>query len=180
MPDEIRLFGRATLIAPLLGLAATSAMAQFDTGSVVGTVRDSSSAVVPGATVTLTNTQTGIAVVKTTGADGNYEFFTVRPGVYLVTAEKSGFAIALVENVQVQVAARLRVDLQMAVGGVSEKVKVKASAPLRNRHEPARPGDHRRADARAGAERTRVLVAGAARDRRAAVRAEQEHHGDAA
>src|SRR5262249_6284308 len=47
-----------------------------------------------------------------------------------VTAEKQGFAIALVDNVQVQVAARLRVDLQMAVGQVTEKVEVTASSPL--------------------------------------------------
>src|SRR5262249_40198131 len=47
-----------------------------------------------------------------------------------VTAEKQGFAIALVDNVQVQVAARLRVDLQMAVGQVTEKVEVRASQPL--------------------------------------------------
>src|SRR5204862_2569181 len=64
------------------------------------------------------------------GADGSYEFFTVRPGVYLVTAEKAGFSIALIDNVQVQVAARLRVDLQMAVGQVTEKVEVTAAAPL--------------------------------------------------
>ena len=48
----------------------------------------------------------------------------------MVTAEKSGFALALVENVLVQVGARLRVDLQMPVGQVTEKVEVTASSPL--------------------------------------------------
>ncbi len=54
----------------------------------------------------------------------------MRPGIYLVTAEKSGFALALVENVVVQVGARLRVDLQMPIGQVTEKVEVTASSPL--------------------------------------------------
>jgi len=119
------------LLAFVLGCGwADRANAQFDTASVVGTVRDASGAVVPGATVTLTSTATGISAVKITGADGNFEFFTVRPGVYLVTSEKSGFSIAIAENVQVQVATRMRVDLQMAVGQLTEKVEVVAQSPL--------------------------------------------------
>src|SRR5215471_507767 len=114
----------------LLLLVAAPALAQFDSASVVGTVRDTSGAVVPGAKVTLTNTETGISVVKTSTSDGNYEFTAVKPGAYVVSAEKDGFSIALVDNVHVQVAARLRVDLQMTVGQVSEKVEVTATQPL--------------------------------------------------
>jgi len=121
---------RVCSIALVLSFFAVRASAQFDTASVVGTVRDSSGAVAPGATVTLTNTATGVSVTKTSSAEGTYEFFTVRPGIYIVTAEKTGFALALVENVEVQVAARLRVDLQMAVGQISEKVVVTATSPL--------------------------------------------------
>ena len=121
---------RACACVLLLSLFAAPASAQFDTASVVGTVRDSSGAVVPGATVTLTNTATAVSMTKTTNADGSYEFFTVRPGLYVVTAEKQGFAIALVDNVEVQVAARLRVDLQMAVGQITERVVVTATSPL--------------------------------------------------
>src|SRR5262245_45754941 len=122
---------RLGLLALVLLLAfSTRAFAQFDTASVVGTVRDASGAVVPSATVTLTSTTTGITTAKVTGPEGTYEFFTVRPGVYLVTAEKTGFSLALVDNVQVLVAARMRVDLQMAVGQVSGKVEVTAASPL--------------------------------------------------
>src|SRR3954466_11453400 len=123
---------RVNLLVLLFALIAgiPRASAQFDTASVVGTVKDGSGATVPDAKVTLTNTQTGVSVVRTTTADGNYEFVTVRPGVYIVSAEKAGFSIALMDNVQVQVAARLRVDMQMAIGQVSEKVEVTASAPL--------------------------------------------------
>jgi hypothetical protein len=120
---------RASLVFVAL-FVTTPVWAQFDTASVVGTVKDSSGATVPDAKVTLTNTETGVSVVRTTGADGAYEFGTVRPGLYVVSAEKSGFAIALVDNVQVQVAARLRVDLSMAVGALSEQILVTAASPL--------------------------------------------------
>ena len=119
------------VIAALLLLAAAAPVAaQFETATIVGTVRDTSGAVVPGATVTLTNTATGVAASRTTATNGSYEFFTVRDGIYVLTAEKAGFSLALVDNVQAQVGARLRVDLQLPVGQVSEKVEVTASVPL--------------------------------------------------
>ena len=106
------------------------AFAQFETASVVGTVRDASRAVVPDAKVTLTSVATGISQTRTSAADGNYEFSAAKPGAYLVTAEKAGFAIALVDNVQLQVGARLRVDLDMPVGQISERVQVTGVQPL--------------------------------------------------
>src|SRR5258707_13099368 len=114
----------------VLGAGIPRASAQFDTASVVGTVKDTSGAVVPDAKVTLTNTENGVSVSRTTSSDGNYEFVNVRPGIYLVAAEKPGFSIALMDNVQVQVAARLRVDMQMAIGQLTEKVEVTATPPL--------------------------------------------------
>jgi hypothetical protein len=123
---------RASLLC-LLGVLVFGiprASAQFDTASVVGTVRDPSGGIVRDAKVTLTSIETGVSVVRSTNADGGYEFTTVKPGLYLVSSEKDGFSIALVDNVQVQVAARLRVDLQMAVGQLTEKVQVTAVAPL--------------------------------------------------
>src|SRR5215210_5728756 len=119
---------RALLCVVVLALFAAPAWAlgtpeslggeggQFETGTVVGTIKDSTGAVVPTAKVTLTNTQTGVTNEKTSDANGSYEFFTVRPGAYVITAEKAGFSIALVDNIQVTVGARQRVDLNMAVG----------------------------------------------------------------
>ncbi|HJZ75071.1 MAG TPA: TonB-dependent receptor [Vicinamibacterales bacterium] len=123
---------RASLLVLLgvLSVGVPRASAQFDTASVVGTVRDASGGIVRDAKVTLTGVETGVSVVRTTNADGTYEFTTVKPGLYVVSSEKEGFSIALVDNVQVQVAARLRVDLQMAVGQLSERVQVTAAAPL--------------------------------------------------
>ena len=74
--------------------------------------------------------ETGISTVKISGENGSFEFPAVRPGTYLVTGEKSGFALALVDNVQVQVGARMRVDLQLPVGQLTEKVEVSAMSPL--------------------------------------------------
>ena len=107
-------------------LSAASTFAQFDTAAVVGTVRDASGAVVQGAKVTVTGVDTGISAVRTTADAGNFEFASMKPGLYVLTAEKEGFATALADNVQVQVGARLRVDLEMPIGQVSEKVEVKA------------------------------------------------------
>src|SRR6187455_3142616 len=121
---------RALLLLIVLAFGASPAWAQFETGTVVGTIKDSTGAVVPAAKVTLTNTQTGVTNEKTSDANGSYEFFTVRPGAYVITAEKAGFSIALVDNIQVTVGARQRVDLNMAVGQLTEKVEVSASAVL--------------------------------------------------
>ena len=111
-------------------LLAVPAFAQFDSAAVVGTVRDTTNAVVPDANVTLTSVETGISVVRSSADNGAFEFLAVKPGRYVITAEKAGFAFALVEDVQVQVGARLRVDLQMPVGQVTEKVEVTAASPL--------------------------------------------------
>jgi hypothetical protein len=118
-----------TLLALMLAVASP-AWAQFDTASVVGTVRDASGAVISGATVTLTNTATGVSAVKTSNANGLYEFMTVRPGTYVVTGELTGFAIAMADNVLVQVGARMRVDLTLTVGQLSERVEVTGFSPL--------------------------------------------------
>ena len=90
----------------------------------LGTVRDSSAALVEGATVTITNAETGISATATTDTRGNYEFFTVRIGTYVVTAEKPGFALSMADNVKVAIGSRQRVDLTMAVGMVTETVQV--------------------------------------------------------
>lgn len=120
----------AALAIVLAIVTAGTAYAQFETATVLGTVRDASNAVVPEATVTLTNTATGVSATKSTNAEGNFEFFTVSAGLYLMTVEKSGFAMAMVENITVQVGSRMRVDAQMSVGQVTERVQVTGTAPL--------------------------------------------------
>ena len=81
----------AVLAAACLAGAALPSFAQFDTATVVGTVKDNTGGVVPGATVTLTNLDTGVATVRVTEANGSFEFMTVRIGRYKVAAELQGF-----------------------------------------------------------------------------------------
>jgi hypothetical protein len=121
---------RFIIASSLLGLllVAAPAHAQFDTATVLGSVRDNTGGVVPGATVTLTSLDTGIATTKISNADGNFEFVTVRVGRYKITAELAGFSIALADNVQVTIGARQRVDLQLTPGNVSETVEVVGAA----------------------------------------------------
>ncbi len=119
---------RVMVLFALLMVWSVPAWAQFETASVVGSIRDTSGAAVPGAKVTLTNAGTGVSVEMQSGGEGGFEFFTVRPGTYVVTAEKAGFSLALVDNIGVQVGARQRVDLTLAVGAVTERVEVRANA----------------------------------------------------
>jgi Carboxypeptidase regulatory-like domain/TonB-dependent Receptor Plug Domain len=115
--------------ACLIG-AALPAFAQFDTATVVGTVKDNTGGVVPGATVTLTNLETGVTTVRVTEANGSFEFMTVRIGRYKLTAELQGFSTAVAEGFQVTVGARQRVDLQLAPGQVTETVEVTGAASV--------------------------------------------------
>lgn len=98
--------------------------AQFETAVVLGTVRDASLSVVGSATVTLTNTGTNIQAATTTDEGGNYIFPNVKLGVYRVAVEKTGFSTAVVDNVEVRVNARQRVDVQLALGQVAETIQV--------------------------------------------------------
>jgi hypothetical protein len=99
-------------------------MPQFETAVVLGTVRDPSGQVVPGAGVTLVNLETGIRSETTTGETGDYQFLNVRIGRYRVSAEKAGFSVAVADDVSVTVNARQRVDLTLQVGQVTETVQV--------------------------------------------------------
>ena len=119
-----------TILIALLIACAGTAHAQFESGAVVGTIRDATGGVIADASVTLLNTETGVEAKRATSADGAYEFATVRPGVYVVTAEKTGLSVALVENVRVQVGGRIRIDLAMNVGQLTERLQVTATAPL--------------------------------------------------
>jgi len=104
--------------------------AQFDTATVLGTVRDSSSAVVPGASVTLSNVDTGISRTTPTDAAGNFEFVSVRIGTYQIKAELAGFTTAVTDNFRVTVNARQRVDVSLTPGQVTERVTVTGAAAL--------------------------------------------------
>jgi len=106
------------------------ASAQFDSATVLGAVVDASGAVVPGATVTLRNADTGITATTVTDTQGNFQFLNVRIGTYSVRAELQGFSAAVADNIVVTVNARQRVDLTMKVGDIGETVQVTGAARL--------------------------------------------------
>ncbi|MGH9846163.1 MAG: carboxypeptidase regulatory-like domain-containing protein, partial [Blastocatellia bacterium] len=106
------------------------AYAQFETATVLGTVRDAGGAIIPGANVVLKNTATGITANARTDGEGSYQFLNVKIGTYEVTAEMQGFASAKAENISVTVNARQRVDLNLRAGAVTDAVVITDAAPL--------------------------------------------------
>lgn len=111
--------------ALLLGWA-TPAHAQFETGSITGTVQDKSGGVLPGVTVTLRNVDTNVSQVTTTNDSGAYEFFTLRVGRYEIKAELAGFSAATVQDIALAIGNRQRVDVTLAVGDLTESIEVQA------------------------------------------------------
>jgi hypothetical protein len=113
----------------LLLLSSGGAIAQVTTADLVGTIRDSSGAVVPGVKVTLTNQATGVSRSATTGDEGNYIFTSLQPGIYTLAAEATGFTRVERTGVQLQVNQRAQVDLALEVGR-GETVVIEGTAPL--------------------------------------------------
>jgi len=100
----------------LLVLPSRLAFAQYDNGSLVGTIHDSSGAAVPNVTVTITNEATGVAAVLKTNETGDYEIPSLRVGLYTISASASGYAITEARHITVSVGARERMDLTLKVG----------------------------------------------------------------
>jgi hypothetical protein len=92
--------------------------------TIFGTVADASGSIVPGVTVTATNTQTALTRAVVSDANGTYTIGQLPPGVYTVKAELSGFKIFLLERVQTQVDENRRVNIVMELGQLAESVTV--------------------------------------------------------
>lgn len=105
-------------------------MGQSETGSMVGTVTDPSGAVVPGAEVTVRNTGTSVTFVTVTDGSGFWRAPQLIPGVYEVSVTATGFSTTVRKGIEVRVADRLRVDVVLKVGTLSETVEVTGTAPL--------------------------------------------------
>ena len=98
--------------------------AQYDNGSLVGTIRDTTGAPIPNAALTITNTATSIATQAKTDATGDYEVPTLRVGVYSIVASAPGFANAVADKISIQVGGRERIDLKLSVGAATTSVEV--------------------------------------------------------
>lgn len=112
------------VLALALGVSAPIANAQYEKGSIVGTVHDAAGAAVSGATVTATNVATSISSTSTTNDGGDYEVPELRVGQYNVEVAKPGFASAKATDITVSVGQRQRIDLSLRVGDANTTVEV--------------------------------------------------------
>ena len=111
-------------------LAFTPLSAQVDTGSVLGTVTDSSGGPISGATVTLINQGTNATLSYTTGGDGTYKFSPVRVGTYTVSATFQGFQKTEQKDVSVNVDQNVVADFSMKPGSTTETIEVTSTLPI--------------------------------------------------
>ncbi len=116
-------------VVALLLLSVQAADAQF-ASAIEGTVSDSTSGVLPGATVTLTKLETGAVQNTQTSAGGYYRFPAIGNGLYTVRVSLQGFKTVIQEQIRVQAAETRTVNLVMEVGQTAEEVTVLAQAPL--------------------------------------------------
>ena len=118
---------RSLLLMAVLSLLCGSAWAQT-TGSLLGVVSDQNGAVVPSATVRVSNTDTGFAVSTLSNAEGSYSVPLLPLGHYSISVTASGFKSFNQSNVQVPVAQNIRVDVKLQVGQVDQTVTVNGNA----------------------------------------------------
>jgi len=120
------------LVIVLLVLAFTAGVAfgQAITGTIVGTVLDSSGAVIAGANVTAKNVDTAVTYTTTSGSEGFYTISNLPPGKYDVTTQAKGFKTGISTGTLVDVDKTSRVDFTLSAGAITETVQVTGQPPL--------------------------------------------------
>lgn len=123
----IALFTAAVFAAPIL--QPINAVAQIaGTGSIQGSVKDSTGAVIPGAAVTLTEQSTGTTRTVTSSSDGLYSFPNVNIGTYRLSVTSAGFQTYVQKDIVLEVGSSIGINVAMTVGSENEKVTVTADA----------------------------------------------------
>jgi hypothetical protein len=105
-------------------------LAQAITGSISGTVKDTSGAVVAGAKVQITNAATNVADQTTSDSMGLYAFPNLAPGTYTISVQQTGFASTTLTGVKLDVYQRAVIDVEMKVGGTEQTVTVEGITPM--------------------------------------------------
>ena len=118
------------LVSICLLMVVPVAFCQGVSGHILGTVKDSSEAVVSNAVVTVTNQDTGFTTKITTGSSGDYRVDNLPPGNYQVRLEAPGFRAAVSNGNVVTVDVGTRVDFALAVGSATESIEVEAANSL--------------------------------------------------
>ena len=114
----------------VIAAAVEPGWSQESRGTVLGRVTDSTGSVVPGATIQIANVETGVTLKGATNGEGNYFFSFLIPGMYSVTAEREGFKRIVRNGIEVNVNARLELNLTLEIGAVTDTVNVTEEAPL--------------------------------------------------
>jgi hypothetical protein len=121
----------ALLLTGVICFSFVTLQAQKVTGTVSGTVVDNSGAVVSGANIVVTNTNTGVVIFNTTTDEtGTYRVPAVQPGTYSIAVSHSGFKTDVRSGVVIEVNQNGVVDFTLQVGETSQEVEVTAAAPL--------------------------------------------------
>ena len=121
---------RIAVVMALLAMLGAYASAQIDRGAVVGRVVDSSGAVIPRATIVITNKETGVAQTTTSNDAGEYQVLALPPGRYSVKVSAQGFETVLRDDLVLHVQDRLSIDATMKPGAAAQEVLVTGEEPL--------------------------------------------------
>jgi hypothetical protein len=119
---------RGIFVCLLAGTLPASLEAQVLKGQILGTITDATGAVVPGVTVTLTETNTNVSRTTVSNDSGLYVFVNLDPGAYQVAVEKPGFARAVRTDIDLRPNTTVRSDFSLQPGVVAEVVNVSAAA----------------------------------------------------
>ena len=122
--------GSFVIVLVILLASAAPVFAQGGTADISGTVFDQAKAVLPGATVTVTNESTGQQRTTVTAADGRFSLPTLLPGTYTVNAELSGFQTTVQTGLVLAVGQEVTLNLTLQLAGVAETVTVTGETPL--------------------------------------------------
>jgi hypothetical protein len=121
---------RFSLALLILMLVCNFASGQTTQGRILGNITDQSGAVINGARITITNTETGISRDTTSSTSGDYLASALQPGVYQITVEAPAFKKSERTGIRVEVAKDVRLDVQLQPGAVTESVTISGDSPL--------------------------------------------------
>ena len=121
---------RLSVVAIAVLLAILPLCAQIDNGNITGRVTDPSGAVIPGAQITVTQTEMNFETVTQTNEEGLYRALQLRPGPYRVTVVAQGFKRYVRDQIDLRMSQTLAINVTMEVGAVADSVEVKANAAL--------------------------------------------------
>ena len=129
-PARVVVVGALTIALLLTGGFAGESSAQVAGGTVSGRVTDPSGAILPGASVSITNVATSIVTSSSTNTDGFYSVANLLPGTYRIVVALAGFSEEIASGITVSVGSQVTVNLQMKLGSVNESLEVTGAATL--------------------------------------------------